>query len=43
MIPKFRSTDWLLVSRKLVKDAEILIPESLMRPRKLSYERLWLR
>ena len=43
MIPKFRFTDWLLVSRKLVKDAEVLIPELLMRPRKLSYERLWLR
>ena len=28
---------------ELVKDAEILIPESLMRPRKLSYERLQLR
>ena len=40
MIPKCQFTDWLLVSRKLVKDAEILIPELLMRPRKLFYERL---
>lgn len=43
MIPKCWFTDWLLVSGELVRDAEILIPESLMRPRKLYYKRLQLR